>query len=413
MKKVNHILALSFAIVAITLVSCFKDNESLLNVSEAELAQQSLIDSERQANEAHVISYTSNVIPGQYIVVYKDDALAESNLVNLSYPDRQQVMKEKSSSTVRESKIPIEKIKFVYGTALKGFSLINTTETEIEQLIKDPQIAYIEQDQTISVSMGGPPGGGGGGGGQQTPWGITRVNGGVSGAGLKAWIIDSGIDLDHPDLNVDVANSANFARGNSANDGNGHGTHVAGTVAALDNTEGVIGVAAGASVVAVRVLNNNGSGSTSGVIAGVNYVGASAGSNDVANMSLGGGVSTALDNAVIAASGTCPFALAAGNESNHASNHSPARANGPNIYTVASMTSSNSWSSFSNYGQPPVDYIAPGSSVYSTYKGGGYATLSGTSMASPHVCGILLLGNISNGGTVTRVAGDVYTVASH
>jgi len=365
-------------------------------------------------SEAPVIGYSSNVIPGQYIVVYKETAFAEIDLNDQTYTERQSFLKEKTSNTLQKNRISPDKMKFVYGTALKGFSLINTTEAEIEELRKDPQIDYIEQDQTISVSMGGPPGGGGGGGGgQQTPWGITLVNGGVSGAGLRAWIIDSGIDLDHPDLNVDVANAANFASGNSANDGNGHGTHVAGTVGALDNSEGLIGVAAGASVVPVRVLGNNGSGSTSGVIAGVNYVGANAGSSDVANMSLGGGVSTSLDNAVVNASGTCKFALAAGNESDHANNHSPARANGANIYTVASMTSSNGWSSFSNYGQPPVDYIAPGSSILSTYKGGGYATLSGTSMASPHVCGILLLGNIANGGSVTRVNGDDYTVASH
>lgn len=414
MKMSNLMLALLSLVVAIAVIGCFKDDENLRNeVTETELTE-SLQINEGATSDAPVIAYSSNVIPNQFIVVYKDDAFTKNSLTKLNYKERQTFVREKTSSTLKKNNISADKMKFVYGTALKGFSLINTTEAEIEELRKDPSIAYIEQDQTLSVSMGGPPGGGGGGGGgQQTPWGITRVNGGVSGAGLRAWIIDSGIDLDHADLNVDLANAANFANGNGANDGNGHGTHVAGTVAALDNSIGVVGVAAGAAVVPVRVLGNNGSGSTSGVIAGVNYVGANAGSNDVANMSLGGGVSTSLDNAVKNASSTCAFALAAGNETDHADNHSPARANGANIYTVASMTSSDGWSSFSNYGQPPVDYIAPGSSILSTYKGGGYATLSGTSMASPHVCGILLLGNISNGGSVTRVSGDNYTVASH
>ena len=131
-------------------------------------------------------------------------------------------------------------------------------------------------------------------------------------------------------------------------------------------------------------------------------------------MSLGGGFSSALNNAVQNASSACPFALAAGNESTDAGTRSPASANGPNIYTVSSMAQGDNWSSFSNYGNPPVDYCAPGSGVLSTYKGDGYATLSGTSMASPHVCGILLLGNIRSGGTVNGDPdGNADTIAIH
>ncbi|NNK86653.1 MAG: S8 family serine peptidase, partial [Flavobacteriaceae bacterium] len=224
------------------------------------------------------------------------------------------------------------------------------------------------------------------------------------GTGKIAYIIDSGIDASHPDLNVDVSKGFNaFSSGpdgDLTSDGSGHGTHVAGTVAAIDNEIGVIGVAAGATVVPVKVLNKRGSGSYSGVIAGVDYV-STRSDCDAANMSLGGGFSQAVNDAVVNASSTCPFALAAGNSSSDASNSSPASANGNNIYTVSSMAQGDVWSSFSNYGNPPVDYCAPGSGVYSTYKGDGYATLSGTSMASPHVCGILLLGNITSDGTVS------------
>jgi len=117
-------------------------------------------------------------------------------------------------------------------------------------------------------------------------------------------------------------------------------------------------------------------------------------------MSLGGGVSAALDSAVIAASKNVKFALAAGNESDNANNHSPGRANGANIYTVSAFADGDKWASFSNYGNPPIDYAEPGVSILSTYKDGGYATLSGTSMATPHLAGLLLAGAVRSGGTV-------------
>lgn len=398
-------LLAGLVLVSLTLYGCFKSENDITEVVETTQSKQVLDLQE----EAHVIQYSSNVIPNQYIVVLKNEVTKGLPLTNQTYSERQKSMKSLTEKILSERKIPSEKIKHVYGTAIKGFS-VELTEAEVSELQKDANIDYIEQDQVFSVTMGGPPGGGGGGGGsaaQETPWGITRVGGAIDGTNAgTAWIIDSGIDLDHPDLNVDVARSQSFLSGGGGNttaeDYNGHGTHVAGTVAAIDNSIGVIGVAAGAEVVAVRVLDRKGSGSTSGVIAGVNYVGANAASGDAANMSLGGGISTALDAAVVSASSACPFILAAGNESQNANNSSPARANGNNIYTVSSMTSTDNWSSFSNYGNPPVDYCAPGSSVKSTYKGGGYATLSGTSMAAPHVCGILLIGGITTDGNVNN-----------
>ena len=298
-------------------------------------------------------------------------------------------------------------VKHVYSVALKGFAVNASAQGIANMQANNPNIAYCEQDQVvtaIAVQRKGKPGGGGGAQpGQETPWGIARVNGGGAGNFGTAWVIDSGVQLDHPDLNVDVARSASFVRGD-AGDQNGHGTHVAGTIAAIDNDIGVIGVAPGAPVVAVRVLDRRGSGSNSGVIAGVDYVAQYGRPGDVANMSLGGGVSTALDTAVVnAAAGGVRFALAAGNERDNANNHSPARANGPNVYTVSSFAIGDNWSSFSNFGNPPVDFAEPGSSIKSTWTGGGYNTISGTSMATPHLAGILLQGNVGNGG---RVNGD-------
>lgn len=291
--------------------------------------------------------------------------------------------------------------EFVYETALSGFSAKVPAEN-VEALRVDSRVKYIEQDQVVKLipyvqevnshkTLA-----------QSTPWGITRVGGAGNGVGKKAWIIDTGIDLDHPDLTVDLTNSKSFLSGNQStnpDDQNGHGTHVSGTVAAKNNTVNVVGVAAGATVVAVRVLDRRGSGTTSGVIAGVNYVASKGVAGETANMSLGGGVSTTLDNAVLAASSKVKFALAAGNESDNANNHSPARVNGANIYTVSAINSSDVFASFSNYGNPPVDYAAPGVSILSLWKSGGTNTISGTSMATPHVCGILLLGNITSSGT--------------
>jgi len=160
-------------------------------------------------------------------------------------------------------------------------------------------------------------------------------------------------------------------------------------------------VAPGALLVSVRVLNRQGRGTNSGVIAGVDYVASHAANGDVANMSLGGGASSALDAAVVnAASKGIKFTLAAGNESDDADNHSPARAEGANIYTVSAFGKTNdAFASFSNFGSH-VDYAEPGVSIKSTYKSGGYATLSGTSMAAPHLAGILMTGNVRNGGIV-------------
>jgi subtilisin family serine protease len=270
----------------------------------------------------------------------------------------------------------------------------------------NPNIAYCEQDQVVTVApihAAAPPGGGGGTQpAQETPWGIARVNGGVAGSFGTAWVIDTGIDFSHPDLRVDTARSRSFLSNNTSPvDQNGHGTHVAGTIAALDNTIGVIGVAPGALVVAVRVLDRRGSGSNSGVIAGVDYVSANGQAGDVANMSLGGGVSTALDTAVVnAAKGGVRFALAAGNETDNANNHSPARANGPNVYTISAFSVGDKWASFSNYGNPPVDYSEPGVSIKSTWLNGGYNTISGTSMATPHFAGLLLTGLRAGGNVI-------------
>lgn len=298
-------------------------------------------------------------------------------------------------------------LKHVYSASIRGFSTHMPAQALGRMMAGNPNIQTCEPDRVATLgqvqSKGKPGGGGGTQPAQSLPWGIARVGGGTTTSASTAWVIDSGIQLSHPDLNVDLVRSRSFLGGRTtADDQNGHGTHVAGTIGAKDNAIGVIGVAPGALVVAVRVLDRSGSGSNSGVIAGVDYVAANGQPGDVANMSLGGGISTALDNAVIAAAATgVRFALAAGNESNDANTHSPARANGANVYTVSAFRAGDIWSTFSNFGNPPIDYAEPGQAILSTWTGSGYNTISGTSMATPHLAGLLLLGPVRNGGTVT------------
>ncbi|MBW3570496.1 MAG: S8 family serine peptidase [Gemmatimonadetes bacterium] len=293
-------------------------------------------------------------------------------------------------------------IRYLRHHAAPGFSAV-IPESRMGAILSDPRVEIVEKDGPVSlihpVEGMARPGGGGGGGGQTTPWGITRVGGAGDGTGKTAWIIDSGIDMSHTDLNTSRACHVHFA-GRDPSDGNGHGTHVAGTVAAKNNTQDVVGVAANAYVCSVRVLGNSGSGTWEGVLNGVNYVGLNGAPGDVANMSLGGsGTNATLEAAVVdvAALGI-RMVIAAGNDGADANNFTPARVNGNNVYTISATGSNDCLTSWSNYGNPPVDYAAPGASILSTRKGGGTTTMSGTSMAAPHVAGILLMGGIRTSG---------------
>jgi subtilisin family serine protease len=280
--------------------------------------------------------------------------------------------------------------------------------TAAARLARDSRVLLVQPDGVATADA------------QTTPTGINRadaelsptakINGLDERVNVDVAVIDTGVDLTHPDLNVYTAGAKNCSTGASANDGNGHGSHVSGTIAALDNGIGVVGMAPGARVWPVRVLNNAGSGTFSDIICGIDYVTAHASEIEVANMSLGGSGSDsacgsnkdAMHEAIcrsVAAGVT--YVVAAGNETDNAANHVPAAYD--EVITVSALADFNgapgggaaptcrtdvddTIADFSNYGAD-VDLMAPGVCIYSTWKGGGYNTISGTSMASPHAAG--------------------------
>jgi subtilisin family serine protease len=271
-----------------------------------------------------------------------------------------------------------------YQHAIKGYAA-RIPDQRLDRVRADGRVAYVEADQAMNAEA------------QTTPWGIKKIGANVSstragdGSGavsnVNAYVIDSGI-YPHSDLNV--VKHVNFTGDGRNRDCYGHGTHVAGSVAAKDNASDVVGAAPGARLTGVKVLGCSGTGSNSGVLKGVDWVTANAVKPAIANMSLSGGLSQALDDAVRnSASSGVFYSLAAGNQGANACNHSPARAGAGTDNGVATVAATNSsdveWSS-SNYGRC-VDVWAPGAGILSTRNGGGTATKSGTSMAAPHVGG--------------------------
>ena len=300
-------------------------------------------------------------------------------------------------------------------TALGGYAA-RLTPAQLEELRADPDVAFVEEDQVVSIDATQ----------NNATWGLDRIdqrtlqlNGSYtytsSGQGVRSYVIDTGIRTSHGEFSGRTASGFSAINdGRGTDDCNGHGTHVAGTVGGT-----TYGVAKGTTLVPVRVLNCQGSGTNSGVIAGMDWVANNASRPAVANMSLGGGASTSTDAAVdrMVARGVS-VVVAAGNENQNACNVSPARA--PAAITVGSTTSSDARSSFSNWGSC-LDVFAPGSSITAAWHTSNSATntISGTSMASPHVTGaaaLYLQGNpsaspsqvaaaVTGAATTGRVAG--------
>lgn len=324
-------------------------------------------------------------VPGRYIVVLKEDSArfaSEASIATRRHlPEVAQVAQQMAQGRRM-------RVLQTYAQALRGFVASELGDEDIVRLLQDPRVDYVEEDGVVYANTTQ----------NNATWGIDRIdqaslplNGtyvyNTTASNVNAYIIDTGIRASHSDFGGRVSGGYSAINdGNGTNDCQGHGTHVAGTVGSA-----TYGVAKGVRLYPVRVLGCDGSGTNSGVIAGIDWVRSNHSKPAVANMSLGGGASSAVDSAVSnLTSAGVTVVVAAGNDSSSACNYSPARA--PSAITVGSTTSSDSRSSFSNYGSC-LDIFAPGSSILSTSNSSNSATatLSGTSMASPHVAGAAAL----------------------
>jgi len=334
-----------------------------------------------EAGEYISASEPSKAIQNQYIVVLKDDVVSKhqsmfgtSSMFNaVEYMNAD--LSNRYGATVIRS----------YKNVLNG-GAFRMTEKQAKALAKHADVAYVEQDQVVNLNATQ----------SNPPWGLDRIdqrnlpldnqfNYSTTASNVNAYVIDTGIYTGHSEFGGRAYNGYDFIDNDSvANDCNGHGTHVAGTIGGS-----TYGVAKQAKLYGVKVLSCSGSGSNSGVIAGMDWVGDNHVKPAVANLSLGGGASSSTDSAVqrLVNDGVT-VVVAAGNNSSNACNYSPARA--ANAITVGSTASNDSRSGFSNYGNC-LDIFAPGSSIKSAWNNGGTNTISGTSMASPHVAGIAAL----------------------
>lgn len=396
--------ALCVLAVALTLSSCDTGSISQSDLDKSNSADPSFLRS-NTLEAQHTGAF--DIVEKEYIIIFKEREHWKGVISEQIGREADQLIND----ILKTHNIERDLVLHRYQHAIKGFAA-RLSDEQVEKLRNNPLISEISPN--ILLQLGVVPGALPESNpnvlgldlsiqsGQVVPWGIQRVGGPLNvSAGKKAWVLDTGIDLDHPDLTVDTYNSVSFIPGESADDGNGHGTHVAGIIAAKNNSTGVVGVAAGASVVSVKVCYNDGRGCPlASLLDGVDYISTRATSaNHVVNISIWALASAPgmqnLENSIIAAANNgVKFTLIAGNAAGNANNYSPGRINHQNIWTMSAFDNNNAFAtSFSNYGNPPIDFGAPGVGILSLWKNGGTNTLDGTSMSAPHVAGILLATN--------------------
>lgn len=380
--------------------------------------------------EGGLVSYDGDnpIIPGQYIILLKEEEEGDIDLL----PDEDDERLQKSASgnqilfKAQDSKLQRgqsifkrngldqSKVNQVFADDGSTF-MAELTEKEAQKLMDDPDVEIVEEDRVIALNFeplirtpfipseentgknGNIPNAKMDADGDYETYGVERIGGSVNFENSQhwenrfVWIVDTGLDTDHPDLNIVHEYSESFVGGSSYEDSHGHGTHVAGVVAAKDNGFGTVGVAAGAKVVAVKVLDDKGNGKVSAIISALYYIRRHSLPNDVVNISVGGRSSRAITRLVkrLGRRGV-HVVCAAGNRGKDVRDTSPANVNGINVYTVAAINWDDIYTNYSNFGDG-VDFAAPGEGILSTHLDGKYAYMSGTSMAAPHAAGVMVL----------------------
>jgi hypothetical protein len=430
MKKALHIFSQNLPAALIVLLAV------MLLLQACSERPEVTLNTSRSLPEHPIVSFTGEgEVPGRYIVFFKDELIP--NQTFRQAPDAQQrtaLVRSAVEDVLVRERIAVGAIHHVFSEGIKGASF-SMDNRNAELLKASPLVSLVEPDQLYSLGLSPSvrppltPTGDSLKHGQVTDYGVLRVGGSRKASGnRKVWILDTGIDSKHKDLDVDKNSCVRFITktqvvgltGSSkgqAEDFHGHGTHVAGIIGAKDNNRGVVGVASGVKIVAVKVIDDDGHGLVSDAIAGLNYVASHANPYDVVNLSFGGLYSQALNQAVLAcqAASNVRIVIAAGNENTNAALYSPGGLNGPGIFTIASVSESDVFSSFSNFGTS-VDYAAPGEDILSTWPGDQYAFLSGTSMAAPLAAGVLVhcapnINPRSNGFSI-GATGKIYRIIS-
>ncbi|MEL6651193.1 MAG: S8 family serine peptidase [Bacteroidota bacterium] len=409
MNKTLPLLSLSLLLF---LFSCEQD----LPISLRPTADISMTD---EAQRAFMVSQQhGSRIPGEYILMFKEDLPYFERLdqedIN-SQPNEQraslartaeisakrhEVIESYLIERLAKHQVKQQSVKRIYDIGRSKGALLNLTEAEAAEMALDESVASVEANEIIAMSLN--PGSksrlvpaDNGPATQLTTQNISAVGGTRDFSNKSNWafIIDSGIDLDHPDLNVETAYSfSTVSYESDANDYFGHGTHVAGVIGAKNDGKGVVGVASGASMVAVKVLDKNGYGTKDNLLKALARVQYMVKEGDVINISLGTDESSFIDNAIINIKNLkkVRIVVAAGNQGVSTFDLSPAKIKDKDVFVVGSVNENLNFSTFSNYGLS-VEFLAPGEGIYSTYKNGKYAWMNGTSMAAPHVAGILLV----------------------
>ena len=351
-------------------------------------------------------------IPGQYVVLLDEDFVNSflKTVSRKSFTSRKQkaVEADKYASMARKKilkyatttmGLSADDIINIYTGAIPGFSVKvpNTksngflmkakSKREVNAIMQDVEVSAASLSsaapETIEYDLFS----------QEASWGKSLVGGcNCEKAKYWLWVLDTGIDMDHRDLNVvtEKKYAVSFVPGESVDDGHGHGTHSAGIMAAKNNSIGTVGIAAGAPVVPIKVLANSGGGSFAWVLAGLDHVALYAWRGDIANLNFTSTGYGPIDQAVKELGRRGIYVtMPAGNENKKVDNVSPARVNGDKIYTVSAIDNKYFVTGFSNFGNS-VDFAAPGVGIKSTYKRNGYAALTGTSVAASHLAGAIL-----------------------